>query len=314
MARHQTADRAHHAPAGQSRPALACGVLTSALTLVLGLLTGAGIGCASNRGLVLMLTDYGTKDHYVAVLEANVLAANPSARIVHITHDIEPFNVMQGAFVLAEAVPEFPAGTVVVGIVDPGVGSERYPVVVETNRGHLLVGPDNGLFDPLIVKEGGVKSIHRVENPALMRPGTLSSTFHGRDLFAPVAGHLSRGIRVTEVGPPVSEWERLDVAPPSREKDGASGTIIQVDYYGNILTNIPAMWMEGAPMGASYDMCVGDRRTPVRWSRTYSDVPRGEWLALQNASGHIEVARNLANAADTLNVNVGDAIAIKVRQ
>src|SRR5262245_32778833 len=173
----------------------------------------ACLGCTSNRGTVLMLTDYGTKDHYVAILEANVLKANPSARIIHITHNIEPFNIMQGAFVLAQAVPEFPAGTVVVGIIDPGVGSERHPIVVETNSGHLLVGPDNGLFDPLIAKEGGVKSIHLIENDQLKRPGTMSSTFHGRDLFAPVAGHLSRGVSVDRVGSKVTDWLKLEVRP-----------------------------------------------------------------------------------------------------
>jgi S-adenosylmethionine hydrolase len=105
---------------------------------------------------------------------------------------------------------------------------------------------------------------------------------------------------------------KLEVKPAVRSKDGASGTVIQVDYYGNVLTNIPASWMEGASFGATYDFWVGDKRTAVKWSRTYSDVPKGDWLAVHNASGNIEIARNLDNAAATVNVGVGDSIALKV--
>jgi S-adenosylmethionine hydrolase len=140
----------------------------------------------------------------------------------------------------------------------------------------------------------------------------MSSTFHGRDLFAPVAGHLSRGVPVDRVGSKVTDWVKLEVKAASRQRDGASGTVVQVDYYGNVLTNIPASWMEGAPLGTKYDLCVGEKRTPVTWNRTYSDVPKGDWVALRNASGQIEIARNLDNAASTLSLGVGDEIAIRV--
>lgn len=269
-------------------------------------------GCsAGGRNTVAMLTDYGNHDHYVAILDANILKSNPSAKIVTITHEITPFNIMEGAFTLAEAVTEFTPGTVFLGIVDPGVGSERTPIVVVTNTGHILVGPDNGLFDPTIQRCGGGTAF-AIENAELLRPGTMSSTFHGRDIFAPVAGHLSRGVAPEKVGPRRDDWVKLDVQPAIRERDGVTGTVLQVDYYGNILTNIPATWMEGAAFGTSYEVLVSDRPVPATWQRTYSDVPKGACLALSNAAGNIEIARNLDNAAREFGAEVGGRITLRI--
>lgn len=269
-------------------------------------------GCSTGgRNTVAMLTDYGTHDHYVAILAANILNANRNAEMVTITHEITPFNIMEGAFTLAEAVTEFRPGTVFLGIVDPGVGSERTPIVVVTKTGHILVGPDNGLFDPTIQRCGG-GTVYAIENPAYLRPGTMSSTFHGRDIFAPVAGHLSRGVAPEKIGPRRDDWVKLDMQPTIREKNGVTGTVLQIDYYGNILTNIPAGWMEGATFGASYEIVVDGKPTACSWQRTYSDVPKGAYLALTNAAGNIEIARNLDNAARTLNTEVGHRITLRV--
>lgn len=269
-------------------------------------------GCSTGgRNTVAMLTDYGNRDHYVAILDANVLKSNPDAKIVTITHEISPFNIMEGAFTLAESVTEFTPGTVFLGIVDPGVGSERTPIAVLTNTGHVLVGPDNGLFDPSIQRCGGA-TVYAIENPALLRPGTMSSTFHGRDIFAPVAGHLSRGVAIEKVGPRRDDWVKLDVQPAIREKAGVTGTILQVDYYGNILTNIPATWMEGASYGTQYEVVVSGPSTPCTWQRTYSDVPKGACLALSNAAGNIEIARNLENAARAFGAEVGGRITLRI--
>lgn len=281
------------------------------MTILLGLSLLSG--CASShRSAVVMLTDYGTHDHYVAMLTANVLKANPTATMTTITHEIHPFNILEGAFTLAEAVTEFPSGTVFMGIVDPGVGSERTPIVVVTNTGHILVGPDNGLFDPAIQRCGGARAVYAIENPAVMRPGTMSSTFHGRDIFAPVAGHISNGTPPERVGPRRESWVKLDVQPPVREKDGVTGTILQVDYYGNVLTNIPASWMEGAAYGTTYEVQFGDKKAACTWHKTYSDVPSGAYVALTNAAGNIEIARNLESAARDLDASVGGRITLRV--
>jgi S-adenosylmethionine hydrolase len=268
-----------------------------------------GAGCAPRpNGIVAVLTDYGTQDHYVGVLIANVLRANPHARIVTITHEIEPFNIAQGAFVLAEAGVEFPAGSVLLGIVDPGVGTERAPIVVVTAKGRILVGPDNGLLDPLIHRDGGARGVYRIANPALLRPGALSSTFHGRDLFAPIAGHLSRGVDPASVGPRLSEWVRLDLPEPVQAAGAMRGAVMHVDRYGNLLTNILADWLEALPMGAGVEVAAGQRQVMARYSRTYAEAPRGEFVALCNASGYVEIARNLESAAAQLNVHAGDPI------
>ncbi|MBI5865525.1 MAG: SAM-dependent chlorinase/fluorinase [Planctomycetes bacterium] len=279
------------------------------LVLTLALLSGCSAGGGNT---VVMLTDYGTRDHYVAILAANVLKANPNAKMVAITHEIHPFNIMEGAFTLAEAVTEFTPGTVFLGIVDPGVGSDRTPIVVVTRTGHILVGPDNGLFDPAIARCGGAAAVYAIENPALLRPGTMSSTFHGRDIFAPVAGHMSAGVDPAKAGPLRTDWVHLDIQPAIRERDGVTGTILQVDYYGNLLSNIPASWMEGAPYGTAYEIAYEGKTERCTWQRTYSEVPKGAYLALGNAAGNIEFARNLDDAARTLAASVGQRITLRV--
>jgi hypothetical protein len=279
--------------------------------IVVALLAATGCGPRPN-GIVAVLTDYGWQDHYAGVLIANVLRANPQARIVTITHDIEPFNIAEGAFVLAEAGVEFPAGTVLLGIVDPEVGTERAPIVVVTARGRILVGPDNGLLDPLIRRDGGARGVYRIANPGLLRPGALSSTFHGRDLFAPIAGHLSRGVDPASVGPRLSRWVRLDLPGPVQADGAMRGAVMHVDRYGNLLTNIPADWLEALPMGAGLEVAAGGHQVMARYSRTYAEAPRGEFVALRNASACVEIARNLESAAAQLNVRAGDPIELWV--
>lgn len=279
-------------------------------SLLAGLLLGAG--CAGpGQGTVALLTDYGSRDHYVGVLSANVLRANPSARLVTITHEIEPYNIEQGAAVLADAVPEFAPGTVVIGVVDPGVGTQRAAIVVVTRGGHILVGPDNGLFDPLIQRDGGARAVYRIENPNLMRPGGGSTTFHGRDIFAPVAGHLSRGVSPSAVGPRVRSWVTLEQPEPRAQGYTFSGAVIHVDRYGNLLTNMPAAWLEAVELGTVFCVRAGGHEVACTYRRTYGEVPEGDFVVLRNASGNVEVARNRGSAADVLNVRVGAAIQIE---
>jgi S-adenosylmethionine hydrolase len=284
--------------------------LTARGALLAGLLLAAG--CAGpGLGTVAMLTDYGSRDHYVGVLCANVLRANPSARLVTITHEIEPYNIEQGAAVLADAVPEFAAGTVVIGVVDPGVGTQRAALVVVTHGGHMLVGPDNGLFDPLIQRDGGARAVYRIENPNLMRPGGGSTTFHGRDIFAPVAGHLSRGVAPAAVGPRVRSWVTLERPTPHAEGYTFSGAVIHVDRYGNLLTNMPAAWLEAVELGTVFRVRAGEQVVTCTYRLTYGEVAEGEFVVLRNASGNVEVARNRGSAAEVLEVREGAGIQIE---
>jgi len=270
-------------------------------------------GCAGRaHGTVALLTDYGTQDHYVGVLVANVLRANPEARLATITHEVEPYNIAQGAFLLAEAGSEFPAGTVILGVVDPGVGTPREPIVVVTRAGHILVGPDNGLFDLLIQRDGGAPEVYRIANPTFVRAGAASSTFHGRDLFGPVAGHLSRGINPADVGPRLKNWVPLALPRAARTPDTLRGAILHRDHYGNLLTNIPADWLESIPLGASVTLDTDKQTAGAVHVRTYADAPTGALVVLRNASGGIEIARNQASAGEALDLHAGAAVTVRI--
>ncbi len=276
----------------------------------LGLLAILTVSGCSGRahGTVALLTDYGMHDHYVGVLAASVLRANPAARLVTITHEVEPYNIAQGAFLLAEAGHEFPAGTVIVGIVDPGVGTARAPLVAVTRAEHILVGPDNGLFDLLIQRDGGASDVFRIENHAFLRPGAASSTFHGRDLFGPVAGHLSRGVPPAAVGPRESAWVHLPLPPATHAAALLRGAILHRDRYGNLLTNIPADWLDRSALGAAVTLDTGRQTAAAVHARAYGDVPAGTLIVLRNASGNLEIARNMASAGEALDLHAGAAI------
>lgn len=279
-------------------------LLTSSVALL-------AAGCAPHRGGdVAMLTDYGTRDHYVGVLCADVLRSNPGARIIPISHEIEPFNIVQGAFVLAEAAPAFPPGTVFLGVVDPGVGTARFPIVAVTNAGHILVGPDNGLFDLLLQAEG-LREMYIIENLDLIgRAGGEDS--RNRDIFAPVAGHLSRGVPPRRFGAPLSSWIRLDVAPVELRDDACTGSVLHADRFGNLLTNINGSWLKRFPLGTRFDLrAAGALPIVATRGRTYGDVPTGEFVILENASSHIEVARNKGSAAAATGLKAGSRIEIR---
>lgn len=280
---------------------------------VAALLLACSVGCATpGRGLVAVLTDFGQMDQYRGILTAAVLNTNPQAHVIEITHSIEPFNILHGAFVLAESVQEFPEGTVFVAIVDPGVGTDRGAVVVQTAGGRFLVGPDNGLLDLAIQRDGPPRGIWRIENRDWMRPGMISSTFQGRDVFGPVAARLARGEAAKGVGPTQESWVRLDILPPSRERDGVTGTIVRVDYYGNIITNIPSSWVEAAPFGTPLEIKLDEHTQKCTWQRTYGEVPEGAFLTLGTPSGTVEIARNRESAARSLDAQVGKRVRVCV--
>src|SRR5215212_7889946 len=167
--------------------------------------------------LVTLLTDFGTADYFVGAMKGAVLAANPLARLVDITHEVPPFDVEAGAFTLRAAFETYPAGTVHVAVVDPGVGSARRGVAVE-GRGHTFVGPDNGLFGHVYERIGPFR-VFQLTNAHFFR-GEVSPTFHGRDIFAPVAGALSRGVRAEQLGPEVFDFVRLPSAAVEKAADG----------------------------------------------------------------------------------------------
>jgi S-adenosylmethionine hydrolase len=246
-----------------------------------GLLAAA---CAQKRPPVVgLLTDYGTQDSYVAELKGIIYKVAPDARITDLTHEVPSFDVREGAFLLGRAIRQFPAGTIFVTVVDPGVGTSRKAVAVRTSRGKVLVGPDNGLMSRVCDEEGPCVA-HELTERRFWRDASTSTTFHGRDIFGPVAAHLSRGVALESLGPRVPELVRLGSTRAQRDGDAVVGEITHVDVYGNCSTNIPA----GLLGDGVFD--VGGRSFPRR--ATYADVGVGEPVLVIDSEGLVELSLN----------------------
>lgn len=254
--------------------------------------------------LIGLLTDFGLEDTYVGQMKAALWAKCPDARLVDLSHAVPPQDVSAGAFLLQASVAVFPAGSLFVAVVDPGVGSARRGVVVRTVRGDLLVGPDNGLLVPAAVRLGGVARAHALENAALFHP-TVCATFHGRDVFAPVAGALASGLPAERVGRAIEDLVDAVRFPDPREENGDwAGEVIHVDRYGNLVTNLDAAL---AHSGARVD--VGARSVPV--ASHYQAVAPGEPLALVGSFGTLEVSIRDGSAARALGVGRGARVIIR---
>ncbi len=252
---------------------------------------------------VFLLTDFGITDTYVGQMKAVLLARAPGCLPVDLTHAIPPQDVAAGRRQLAEALPHLPDGSVILAVVDPGVGTPRRPLAVRA--GELsAIGPDNGLLTPLISAEGArVRTI----DPEAVDARGLSSTFHGRDLFAPAAALLAVGAPIEAIGPPVDDPVLHQGDPlPERTRDGWCGQVLSVDHFGNLLTNLSAHHVGGA------------RRLELRGGRTvnivgtYGDVAEGVLAALIGSNGKLELARNGGSAAEFTRVKVGDPVWITV--
>lgn len=259
--------------------------------------------------LVALMTDFGTRDYYVAAMKGMIYQINPKATVVDVTHDIPAQNLFHAAFTLRQVLPYYPPATIFVAVVDPGVGSSRR-IIAGRYHDRIVLAPDNGLIT-LVHRDAELQEMRVVENRRLFA-STLSSTFHGRDIFAPVAGHLSRGVSMAEVGPPADRLEILDWPKPVIRPDGSiQGRIVLVDTFGNLISNISERDIatirtprHGAPQVAVESHAVGALRN------TYSDVTPGEVLALIGSSGLLEVAVNTGSAATRLSLGVGATVQV----
>ncbi len=253
---------------------------------------------------VTLLSDFGTRDGYVGALKGSLLRRAPGARLIDVSHDIAPGAIASGAFVLAQAAPHFPSGTVHLAVVDPGVGSERRAIACEIG-GHHYVAPDNGLLT-LVLDLGGTVRAHLISRSELWN-SEVSPVFHGRDIFAPVAGHLAGGGRLEEVGPSIDPSTLVRLPEPAvRSLDAALvGEVVHVDRFGNLITNLRRQADERA------DMLVEAAGSTLQLRRAYADVPQGELLALVGSSGRVEIACNGASAAKVLGADVGSVVVLR---
>lgn len=263
------------------------------------------------NGIVALLTDYGEADFYVGALKGAVLSACRDARIVDLSHDVPPYEVVLGAWQLWDSAREFPPGTVIVAIVDPGVGTDRRPVAMRTASGHWFLGPDNGLFS-VVEREMGPAEYRRIANPSFMRKGTISTSFHGRDIFGPAAGQIACGARFEDAGPIVEDPVRFEITAARPEGNRIAGQVLFVDHYGNVQTNIPGE-MVAALVGGdtpALSVTIGGTTERAPLVRAYGDVEKGAMLALIASTGRLEIARNQANAAAGFGARPGSPVAI----
>jgi S-adenosylmethionine hydrolase len=256
--------------------------------------------------LVTLTTDFGVIDPFVGIMKGVIATRAPDARVIDVTHGIPPQDVVAGALVLAHAVPYFPPGTIHVAVVDPGVGSARRPLCVETARG-LLIGPDNGVLSLAAPPGETRRVIHLTEERFFLSP--RSTTFHGRDVFAPVAAALATGTPPAALGATVSDMERLDVPVPVRDGRTIRGQVIYVDRFGNLASNVRADLLAAVPHS---DVAVAIRDVRLRGvAASYAAVRPGEPVAVVNSWGVLEIAVRDGSARDRLGARVGDPVVIE---
>ena len=255
--------------------------------------------------VITLTTDFGEQDHYVGAMKGVILNTTPEVVLVDITHQIPPQNIRQAAYILSSAVPYFPTGSIHVAVVDPEVGTERRPLAVRTPRA-LYVAPDNGLLTPIYETEGVVEAVH-LTNSTYWLPH-VSHTFHGRDIFAPVAAYLARGVPLNALGKPVppENLVRLEWHFPKELPDGRiEGMVVHIDHFGNIVTNIPADMLDAPPDVWEFE--AGKHR--LRGLKgAYAEVEVGEPLALIGSNRTVEFSVREGNAAALLGVRVGDKV------
>jgi len=251
---------------------------------------------------IALLTDFGTSDYFVAAMKGTMLKIAPDLQFVDITHEIPPQDVRSGWFVLQACYRDFPQGTIFLCVVDPGVGSVRRPMVTEAD-GYLFVGPDNGLFSFLFEQDDA--GVYCIANEEILARD-ISTTFHGRDIFAPVAAYLSTGLPVVEVGSRIDDPVRLEFARPRQISDAEwEGEIIHIDHFGNLVTNFLPTKVSGNFVfeinGNSVRRHVGH----------YAEANRGEVISVTGSAGFVEISSNLDSAAKILNAAIGDRVVMK---
>ena len=264
--------------------------------------------------IITLLTDFGVEDEYVGVMKGVILSINPSVSIVDISHQIRPQNLVQAAFIVQSTYQYFPAGTIHVVVVDPGVGGERDIFALKT-EGHIFVVPNNGVLTLLLEQEDPV-SVTRINNSDYyLKP--VSHTFHGRDIFAPVAAHMSRGIDLKQLGPPADPDKifHLSIPRPYISQNGELlGEIVAVDHFGNLITNIKTdMIKHFCPEKSQYKVLIGVGNSQIAGiSTSYDRVDPKMPLAIINSRGYLEIAVNKGHAKEYFSANIGDSVSLRL--
>jgi S-adenosylmethionine hydrolase len=282
------------------------------LALAMSVLSPAPTAHAATAPVICLFTDYGWEDPYVAQVKGVILTINPAARILDLTHSVTPFNVTEGSFLLDQCAEEFPPGTIFVAVVDPQVGTDRAPVLVQTTKGKYFIGPDNGLFSHVITSEGLARA-WSLDKPEVYRTGDVSRTFHGRDIFGPIAARLANGEEPDHLGTPLKTLTTLAEKDPTFSGGLIFAQVIHIDRFGNIVlnlkngTDIAARLKEGNLVKIN----IGRESHSAPLVKTYGDVGKGRLVLLYGGSGLLEIGMNQGSAARELRVEPGTVIYLK---
>jgi S-adenosyl-L-methionine hydrolase (adenosine-forming) len=262
---------------------------------------------------IVFCSDYGLEDEFVGVCHSVIARIAPEARIIDLAHGLSRHDLTAASVLLVRSIPFMPPDSVLLGVVDPGVGSKRRALAVESASGAFLVGPDNGLFGPALVVLGGASRAVQIASPEyLLSP--VSTTFHGRDVFAPAAAHLANGLKLEELGPPIdpSTLEALDLPRPEIRADSLLCSVLGVDRFGNIQLNVGEGDLAAAGLSDAPKLRLETPREhrAIERARTFSDVPAGEIAAVIDSSGFLALIVNRGSASDLLELEPGDTLVI----
>jgi S-adenosylmethionine hydrolase len=257
----------------------------------------------AKRAIITLLTDFGLADHYVAAMKGVILGICPEARLVDISHEIRAFGIEDAAFTLGEAYPCFPKGTIHLVVVDPGVGSARRPLLVEAD-GHRFVGPDNGVLTLPTERDPKCRVREITAERYFRHP--VSNTFHGRDIFAPVAAHLASGAAAARLGRRVADWVRFAKTDAA---DGQAGQVLHVDRYGNLITSFRVSELTQK----TFELVV-ESTIVSQYSESYSAAPKGQIVVIPGSGGYLEVSVNQGDAAQATGAARGSVVTLRYGQ
>jgi S-adenosyl-L-methionine hydrolase (adenosine-forming) len=266
----------------------------------------------SRRTIVTLTTDFGLRDPFVGVMKGVILGLNPEVELVDLSHQVNSHDIFDGALALLESYPFFPPDTIHLAVVDPGVGSARRPILARTLK-HLFVAPDNGVLSLVVEREEAVEVRHVTADQYFLKP--VSNTFHGRDVFAPVAGWLSRGIEPDKFGEVITDYVRTAPGKPPRPQrindNQVRGAVLKIDKFGNVITNltlgdVPELFRESPPPFR----IVVNRHEITRLTSAFAGGGPAETVAILGSAGFLEFAVNLGSAAEDLGAGPGTEVVV----
>ncbi|MDD5262420.1 MAG: SAM-dependent chlorinase/fluorinase [Methylacidiphilales bacterium] len=259
--------------------------------------------------LIGLMTDYGTRDAYVAQMKGMIYSIYPQARIEDLNHEISVFNLPEASYLVDQTARYFAPGSIFVVVVDPGVGTEQKAIILKTTEGRIFIGPDNGIFTSVMEREG-IESVYELTKPEYFRPGMVSETFHGRDIYGPVAAHVAAGETLSNFGPPLKTVTRLKLDSATRLGTKITAHVVHIDHYGNVITNVPRKLFEQDPTGKLVKVSMDGKVSSLPVVKTYANGPEDRLFAIFNSEDNFELSFREKPAAEILKVRAGAPVSI----